>query len=86
MTQEHQSPTNGSNDVLQKSKIVEIHERIPYEIIPKLGLEFDTENTAYDFYNSYAYRVGFRGTKIVCPLIDVPNSVPPVRLSHVIKI
>ncbi|KAF1862975.1 hypothetical protein Lal_00018819 [Lupinus albus] len=32
---------------------------LPNEIIPQLGLEFETEDVAYDFYNSYAYRVGF---------------------------
>ena len=29
------------------------------EVIPKLGIEFETEQDAYDFYNSYALVVGF---------------------------
>ena len=28
-------------------------------MIPKLGIEFETEQDAYDFYNSYARVVGF---------------------------
>ncbi|KAF1864565.1 hypothetical protein Lal_00043206 [Lupinus albus] len=59
MTQNHQPITNGSSDELVKNKIIEIHNRLPNEIIPQLGLEFDIEDAAYDFYNSYAYRVGF---------------------------
>ena len=36
-----------------------IHANIEEEVIPKLGIEFETEQDAYDFYNSYAHVVGF---------------------------
>ena len=29
-------------------------------MIPKLGIEFETEQNAYDFYNSHVRVVGFR--------------------------
>ena len=36
-----------------------IHANVEEEVIPKLGIEFETEQDAYDFYNSYARVVGF---------------------------
>ncbi|XP_075648610.1 protein FAR1-RELATED SEQUENCE 5-like [Castanea sativa] len=36
-----------------------IHANVEEEVIPKLGIEFETEKDAYDFYNSYARVVGF---------------------------
>ena len=36
-----------------------IHANIEEEVIPKLGIDFETEQDAYDFYNSYACVVGF---------------------------
>ena len=36
-----------------------IHANVEEEVIPKLGIEFETEQDAYDFYNSYAHVVGF---------------------------
>ena len=36
-----------------------IHTNIEEEVIPKLGIEFETEQNAYDFYNNYARVVGF---------------------------
>ena len=36
-----------------------IHANVEEEVIPKLGIEFETEQDAYDFYNSYACVVGF---------------------------
>ncbi|KAF1862436.1 hypothetical protein Lal_00026970 [Lupinus albus] len=59
MTQDHQPIINGDIDGLEKNKIIEIHNRLINEIIPRLGLEFETEDATYDFYNSYDYRVGF---------------------------
>ncbi|KAF1861706.1 hypothetical protein Lal_00026125 [Lupinus albus] len=58
-TEDHQPIMNGDSDGLEKNKIIDIHNRLPNEMIPQLGLEFETEDAAYDFYNSYAYRVGF---------------------------
>ena len=43
----------------ETNKISEIHANIPPEFIPKVGMEFEMENEAYAFYNSYAYKVGF---------------------------
>ncbi|XP_038975003.1 protein FAR1-RELATED SEQUENCE 5-like [Phoenix dactylifera] len=37
----------------------EIHANVAEEVIPKLGIEFETEQEAYDFYNNYARAVGF---------------------------
>ena len=36
-----------------------IHANIEEEVIPKLGIEFETKQDVYDFYNSYALVVGF---------------------------
>ena len=40
--------------------IDKIHSNVEEEeVIPKLGMEFETEQNAYDFYNSYARVVRF---------------------------
>ena len=36
-----------------------IHANIEEKVIPKLGIEIETEQDAYDFYNSYEHVVGF---------------------------
>ena len=36
-----------------------IHANVEEEVISKLGIEFETEQDAHDFYNSYAHVVGF---------------------------
>ncbi|KAK3198849.1 hypothetical protein Dsin_022264 [Dipteronia sinensis] len=36
-----------------------IHGEIDDKLIPKVGMKFQSEDEAYDFYNAYAYRVGF---------------------------
>ena len=36
-----------------------IHTNVEEEVIPKLGIKFETEQDAYDFYNNYARVVGF---------------------------
>ncbi|XP_060973319.1 protein FAR1-RELATED SEQUENCE 5-like isoform X2 [Cannabis sativa] len=50
---------NCSSDLDGKTRIELIHSKILDEVIPKVGMEFETEEEAYDFYNSYAYKVGF---------------------------
>ncbi|XP_062085665.1 protein FAR1-RELATED SEQUENCE 5-like [Humulus lupulus] len=40
-------------------KIKQIHSSIPNEEIPNVSMEFETEEQAYNFYNVYAYKVGF---------------------------
>ncbi|KAJ1386754.1 FAR1 DNA-binding domain [Sesbania bispinosa] len=57
--EEHHSFENYSGGELEKKKIDEIHDTIPNDLIPRDEIEFETENAAYNFYNSYAYRVGF---------------------------
>jgi hypothetical protein len=37
----------------------EIHSNIIEEVIPKLGMEFETEQEAYNFCNNYDRAVGF---------------------------
>ena len=39
--------------------IEHIHSQISSEVIPKIDMEFETEEEAYNFYNAYAYNVGF---------------------------
>ena len=39
--------------------IKKIHANIIDEDIPKVSLEFETEEQAYSFYNHYAYKIGF---------------------------
>ncbi|OMO81611.1 hypothetical protein COLO4_23494 [Corchorus olitorius] len=36
-----------------------LHSNVSQESIPKLGMEFDTEEELFDFYNKYAEEVGF---------------------------
>ncbi|KAL4332079.1 hypothetical protein GQ457_15G027670 [Hibiscus cannabinus] len=36
-----------------------IHANLSDEVIPRVGMEFDTEEDVYDFYNKYAKDVGF---------------------------
>ncbi|KAH7854140.1 hypothetical protein Vadar_010578 [Vaccinium darrowii] len=36
-----------------------VHSKISNEAIPKLDMKFMTEEVAYQFYNAYAYKVGF---------------------------
>ena len=53
MTIEQPEPISiNSNDIIHAN----IEEE---EVILKLGMEFETEQDAYDFYNSYAHVVGF---------------------------
>lgn len=40
-----------------------IHSRMRQELIPVVGMEFETEKDALTFYNRYAYRFGF-GTRL----------------------
>ncbi|XP_065876597.1 protein FAR1-RELATED SEQUENCE 5-like [Euphorbia lathyris] len=40
-----------------------IHSRMCQEWIPVVGMEFETEKDAHDFYNRYAYKFGF-GTRL----------------------
>ena len=40
-------------------KIEVIHCEIDDKLIPKVGMKFQIEDEAYDFYNAYAYKVGF---------------------------
>ena len=40
-------------------KIQQIHCNVSDEDIPKVSMDFETEEQAYDFYNRYAYKVGF---------------------------
>ncbi|XP_057478205.1 protein FAR1-RELATED SEQUENCE 9-like [Actinidia eriantha] len=47
------------NSVQATSDINLVHSKIPNEAIPKLGMKFLTEEAAYQFYNTYAYKVGF---------------------------
>ncbi|XP_058210025.1 protein FAR1-RELATED SEQUENCE 5-like isoform X1 [Rhododendron vialii] len=54
----------GEQDVLLNSldatsDINLLHSQIPHEAIPKLDMKFKTEEAAYEFYNAYAYKVGF---------------------------
>ncbi|XP_062103484.1 protein FAR1-RELATED SEQUENCE 5-like [Humulus lupulus] len=39
--------------------IKSLHSKIDEEAIPKVGMEFNTEEEAYNFYNAYAYKIGF---------------------------
>ncbi|KAL4318319.1 hypothetical protein GQ457_18G011190 [Hibiscus cannabinus] len=36
-----------------------VHENLLDEIIPRVGMEFNTESDVYNFYNKYANKVGF---------------------------
>ncbi|XP_019433945.1 PREDICTED: protein FAR1-RELATED SEQUENCE 5-like [Lupinus angustifolius] len=58
MTEREDEPLkNNSGDGLERSKI---DEKIHSNLIPKIGIEFESEDAAYTFYNSYACKGGFR--------------------------
>ncbi|XP_020238849.1 protein FAR1-RELATED SEQUENCE 5 [Cajanus cajan] len=57
--EEHQEMGIDNVDEIEGKKIDIIHDTIPSQFIPKVGMEFETEDAAYNFYNDYAYRVGF---------------------------
>ena len=40
-----------------------IHSQIPGNTIPQIGIEFETIEEAFDFYNAYAYKIGFNVRK-----------------------
>ncbi|PON85625.1 FHY3/FAR1 family [Trema orientale] len=42
-----------------KKNIESLHSKIPSEAIPQVNMEFEKEEDVYEFYNSYAYKVGF---------------------------
>ena len=46
------------DDVDYKKKVEFLRSKLSNGVIPKVGLEFDTEEEAYKFYNAYAYKVG----------------------------
>ncbi|XP_062093424.1 protein FAR1-RELATED SEQUENCE 5-like [Humulus lupulus] len=52
--------------------IKSLHSKIDEEAIPKVGMEFNTEEEAYNFYNAYAYKIGFsiRRSKMHKDLLD----------------
>ncbi|KAI8561606.1 hypothetical protein RHMOL_Rhmol04G0353300 [Rhododendron molle] len=47
------------NSLDATSDINLLHSQIPHEAIPKVDMKFKTEEAAYEFYNAYAYKVGF---------------------------
>ncbi|KAH7847128.1 hypothetical protein Vadar_022191 [Vaccinium darrowii] len=52
-----QDESNNSDDLTGDINFV--HSKISNEAIPKVGMKFMTEERAYQFYNAYAYKVGF---------------------------
>ena len=54
------SPSDrNEDDVADNTKSIEcIHSEISVQTIPKVDMEFESEE-AYNFYNYYAYNVGF---------------------------
>ncbi|XP_060667172.1 protein FAR1-RELATED SEQUENCE 9-like [Ziziphus jujuba] len=45
-------------NITSQEQIEAIHSKILDEIIPKIGIEFKSEDEAYNFYNAYAYKTG----------------------------
>ncbi|KAH7838549.1 hypothetical protein Vadar_027982 [Vaccinium darrowii] len=56
---EDEGEQNGHNSVHAIGDINLVHSKISNEAIPKLDMKFMTEEAAYQFYNAYAYKVGF---------------------------
>ncbi|XP_062100190.1 protein FAR1-RELATED SEQUENCE 5-like [Humulus lupulus] len=49
----------GRKNIEAKERIEIIHSKILDEEIPKIDMEFGSEEEAYTFYNSYTFKVGF---------------------------
>ncbi|KAH7842856.1 hypothetical protein Vadar_009847 [Vaccinium darrowii] len=56
---EDESEQDLHNSVDETGAINLVHSNISDEAIPKIDMKFLTEEAAYQFYNTYAYKVGF---------------------------
>ncbi|XP_026384033.1 protein FAR1-RELATED SEQUENCE 5-like [Papaver somniferum] len=48
-----------TNPVSFSKRVDFVHSKILKELIPEIGMEFETEDEAFKFYNTYAYNFGF---------------------------
>ncbi|KAL8171327.1 hypothetical protein V2J09_023131 [Rumex salicifolius] len=56
---EFEEDEDPSDSCVDDETMEPLHSKIPKENIPRVGLEFETEDEAYEFYNAYALMVGF---------------------------
>lgn len=49
----------GIEDIEHVPNMNEIHSKLPNEAIPNIGMEFASEDMAYDFYRKYSRVIGF---------------------------
>ncbi|XP_057491334.1 uncharacterized protein LOC130777056 [Actinidia eriantha] len=59
LIEDEEEEDESRNSVHATGDINLAHSKIPNEAIPKLGMKFMTEEAAYQFYNTYVYKVGF---------------------------
>ncbi|BFG31912.1 hypothetical protein CerSpe_181860 [Prunus speciosa] len=56
---EGESNEKSSQAMKGNEKIDLVHSSIQKQLIPVIGMEFETEDLAFKFYNAYAYSIGF---------------------------
>ncbi|XP_019416132.1 PREDICTED: protein FAR1-RELATED SEQUENCE 5-like [Lupinus angustifolius] len=62
--EEETKDENNKKEIIEYSPdMISVHSKFSEEVIPKIGMEFMSEDSAYDFYKRYARIVGF-GTRL----------------------
>ncbi|XP_019433762.1 PREDICTED: protein FAR1-RELATED SEQUENCE 5-like [Lupinus angustifolius] len=62
--EEETNDENNRKEIIEYSPdMISVHSKFSEEVIPRIGMEFMSEDSAYDFYKRYARMVGF-GTRL----------------------
>ncbi|KAL8129062.1 LOW QUALITY PROTEIN: hypothetical protein V2J09_018217 [Rumex salicifolius] len=61
---EFEQDEDHANIYIDKESCVLIYNKLPETMVSKVGMEFGTEDEAYEFYNAYAREAGFLKSKV----------------------